>query len=66
MQVICIVTLTINRGLQHLRERITLAFATVRPDMIQRTWLKVNYRLDVTKAGAHCNSLRCEQVLFNQ
>lgn len=65
MQVICIVTLTINRDLQHLRERITLAFATVRPDIIQRTWLKVNYRLDVSKAGAHCNSLRCEQVLLN-
>lgn len=65
MQVICIRMLTINRDLQHLRERITLAFATVRSDMIQRTWLKVNYRLDVSKAGAHCNSLRCEQVLLN-
>lgn len=65
MQVICIVTLTINQDKQHLREWITLAFATVRPDMIQRTWLKVNYPLDVSKAGAHCNSLRCEQVLLN-
>jgi hypothetical protein len=33
--------------LQHLQERIATAIATVTPDVIQRTWHEIEYRLDV-------------------
>ena len=41
--------------LQHLRDRIATAIATVTPDVIQRTWHEIEYRLDVCRAtnGAH-------------
>ena len=43
------------RDLQHLRHRITSADATITPDMIQRTWGEIDYRLDVcrTTNGTH-------------
>jgi hypothetical protein len=42
-------------GHQHLRDRIATAIATVTPDIIQRTWHEIEYRLDVCPAtnGAH-------------
>jgi hypothetical protein len=41
--------------LQHLRDRIATAIATVTPDIIQRAWHEIEYRLDVYRAtnGAH-------------
>jgi hypothetical protein len=43
------------RDLQHLQDRIATAIATVTPEIIQRTWHEIEYRLDVCRAtnGAH-------------
>lgn len=43
------------RDLQHLRQRITAAVAAITPEIIQRTWAEIDYRLDVCRAtnGAH-------------
>jgi len=43
------------RNIQHLKDRITSAIATVTRDMIQKTWQEIEFRLDVSKAtnGAH-------------
>jgi len=43
------------RNIQHLQERITSAIETVTRDMIQKTWQKTEFRLDVSRAtnGAH-------------
>lgn len=43
------------RDLEHLRQRIVDAFQTITPDMLDRVWKEVDYRLDVCRAtnGAH-------------
>ena len=43
------------RNIQHLRERITSAIETVTRNMIQKTWQKIEFRLDDSRAtnGAH-------------
>jgi hypothetical protein len=43
------------RDLQHLQDRIATAIATVTPDIIQRAWHEIEYRLDICRAknGAH-------------
>jgi len=38
------------RNIQHLQERITSAIETVTRDMIQKTWKKTEFRLDVSRA----------------
>jgi len=38
------------RNIQHLQERITSAIETVTPDMIQKTWQEIEFRLDVSRA----------------
>jgi len=38
------------RNIQHLQERITSAIETVTRDMIQKTWLKMEFCLDVSRA----------------
>jgi hypothetical protein len=39
----------------NLKTRITDAFATITEDMLEHTWIKIDYRLDVLRAtkGAH-------------
>ena len=39
----------------NLKARITDAFATITEDMLENTWRKIDYRLDVLRAtkGAH-------------
>jgi len=40
-----------------LQERITAAVKSVTPDMLQRVWSELDYRIDVcrvTRGGAHC------------
>ncbi|PSN30555.1 hypothetical protein C0J52_27007, partial [Blattella germanica] len=41
--------------LENLHRRIVPAYATVMPEMLQNTWQKLEYRLDVCRAarGAH-------------
>jgi hypothetical protein len=41
--------------MHHLKERINAAITTVTPDMIQRTWSEIDYRLGICRAtgGAH-------------
>jgi hypothetical protein len=41
--------------INNLRARIVEAVATITPDMLERTWTKVEYRLDIVRAtqGAH-------------
>jgi hypothetical protein len=41
--------------IQHLQDRIRAAIATVTPDMIQWTWHKIRYHLDICQEtnGAH-------------
>ena len=43
------------RNIQHLQEKITSAIETVTRDMIQKTWQKIEFRLDISRAtnGAH-------------
>ena len=43
------------RNIHHLQDRITSAIETVTRDMIQKTWLEIEFRLDVSRAtnGAH-------------
>jgi hypothetical protein len=43
------------RNIQHLQERITSAIETVTRDMIQKTWQKIEFGLDFSRAtnGAH-------------
>jgi hypothetical protein len=43
------------QDMHHLKERINSVITTVTPDMIQRTWSEINYRLDICRAtgGAH-------------
>jgi len=36
------------RNIQHLQERITSAIETVTRDMIQKTWQKIEFRLDLS------------------
>lgn len=38
-----------------LRARIVEAVATITPDMLERTWTEIEYRLDILRAtqGAH-------------
>ena len=38
------------RNIQHLQERITSAIETITRDMIQKTWQKIEFRLDVSRA----------------
>ena len=42
-------------NIQHLQERITSAIETVTRDMIQKTWQKIEFHLDISRAtnGAH-------------
>ena len=49
------------RNIQHLQERITSTIETVTRDMIQKTWHKMEFRLDVSRAtnGA---LLKCTKV----
>jgi len=44
-----------HRNIQHLQDRITSAIETVTRDMIQKTWVEIEFRLDVSRAikGAH-------------
>jgi hypothetical protein len=43
------------RDIRDLRARIVEAVGTVTPDMLQRTWAELDYRLDILRAtnGAH-------------
>ena len=47
------------RDLKHLIHRITDAIATITPEMIQRGWAEIDYRLDVCRAtnGADTETL---------
>ncbi|KAJ8885940.1 hypothetical protein PR048_012146 [Dryococelus australis] len=42
-------------NLQELRHRITDTIVTITPDMLQRTWVEIDYRLDIIRPtkGAH-------------
>jgi hypothetical protein len=44
-----------TNDLQHLKDHIRDAVATVTPNMLQATWNEVEYRLDIcrTTKGAH-------------
>lgn len=43
------------RDIDHLRQRITAAVASITPDMLTNTWREIEYRLDVCRAtnGSH-------------
>jgi hypothetical protein len=47
--------------LHNLKTSITDAFATTTEDMLQNTWRKIYYQLDVLRAtkGAHVNVYLC-------
>jgi hypothetical protein len=36
--------------INNLRARIVEAIATITPDMLERTWTEVEYRLDIVRA----------------
>jgi len=38
------------RNIQHLQENITSAIETVTQDMIQKTWLEIEFILDISRA----------------
>jgi hypothetical protein len=43
---------------QKLQERITAAVNLVTPDMLQRVWSELDYRIDVVAVGNHLSKAR--------